>query len=299
MDKNKTMTPLAVPSEKVSTFQKNYSLATHGTNKLFMFAGDQKIEHLNDDFFGEGIPPENNNPEHLFKIAQKGTIGTFATQLGLISRYGMDYKDIPYTVKLNSKTNLIPSSQADPISKTLNSVNDVVEFNKYAKINIIGIGYTIYLGSEHEATMLQEAAKHTFHAHQQGLLSIIWIYPRGKAVHEERSAKIIAGAAGVGACLGADFIKINPPQANSLEEQARLLQQATVSAGRAGIICSGGEKQNTKTLLANIHSYIHTGGARGCAIGRNIHQHTLEKAIQLCDSIATIVYESSSNKKNP
>ena len=36
------------------TYEANLELVTKGTNKrLALFAGDQKVEHLNDDFFGE------------------------------------------------------------------------------------------------------------------------------------------------------------------------------------------------------------------------------------------------------
>jgi fructose-bisphosphate aldolase/6-deoxy-5-ketofructose 1-phosphate synthase len=34
-----------------------------------LFAGDQKFEHLNDDLFGDDIPADDHDPEHLFKEA--------------------------------------------------------------------------------------------------------------------------------------------------------------------------------------------------------------------------------------
>jgi DhnA family fructose-bisphosphate aldolase class Ia len=37
------------------------------------------------------------------RIASRAQIGVFATQLGLIARYGMDYPEVLYLVKLNSK----------------------------------------------------------------------------------------------------------------------------------------------------------------------------------------------------
>jgi fructose-bisphosphate aldolase/6-deoxy-5-ketofructose 1-phosphate synthase len=58
--------------------------------RFFLFAGDQKVEHLNKDFFGEGIPESSCDPEHMFKIASQSPISAFATQLGLISLYGQD-----------------------------------------------------------------------------------------------------------------------------------------------------------------------------------------------------------------
>jgi DhnA family fructose-bisphosphate aldolase class Ia len=70
--------------------------------RLMLFAGDQKVEHMNDDFYGEGIHPADSSPEHLFRIANQSKIGVFATQLGLIARYGVHYPDVSYLVKLCS-----------------------------------------------------------------------------------------------------------------------------------------------------------------------------------------------------
>ena len=35
------------------TYFKNYMKLTRESGKLMLFAGDQKVEHLNDDFYGE------------------------------------------------------------------------------------------------------------------------------------------------------------------------------------------------------------------------------------------------------
>ena len=78
-----------------------------------LFAGDQKVERLNNDFYGKEIHPDDSDPEHLFRIASQPKIGVFAIQLGLIVRYGMDYPETPYLIKLNSKTNLVKTSQSD------------------------------------------------------------------------------------------------------------------------------------------------------------------------------------------
>ena len=86
--------PLTVPKKQQKIYVENYLKATQNSGNLFLFAADQKIEHLNSDFYGENIPRECNNPEHLFSIAQKGRIGAFATQLGLIAQYGKIYNNI-------------------------------------------------------------------------------------------------------------------------------------------------------------------------------------------------------------
>jgi len=280
---SKKFIPLTVSKEKQKMYFKNYERATRGKNRLFLFAGDQKIEHLNKDFYGEEIPEECGNPEHLFKIASKAPVGVFATQLGLIASYGCDYKQVNYVVKLNSKTNLVPTKQKDPISLLLHSVIDVVQFQNQTDLNIVGVGYTVYLGSEYESQMLVQAAQVVSHAHQNGLLAILWMYPRGCAVKDEQDADLIAGAAGVAACLGADFVKVNPP------ESTKALKIAVCAAGRAGVICSGGAKKSEKKFLQELQDQITSGGAAGCAVGRNIHQRNLADAIALCEKIEKIM----------
>ena len=82
--------PADVPDELIETFIDNMDAATCGTGKMNLFACDQKIEHLNDDFYdgGKKIPLSSNDPGHLFEIGAKahaeGTIGVLAGQLGLI-----------------------------------------------------------------------------------------------------------------------------------------------------------------------------------------------------------------------
>ena len=107
--KNQIVVPADVHPSMRKEFIKNYEAITHSTGKLVLIAGDQKVEHLNKDFYGPGIPPEVNNSERLFTIAHEGRIGAFATQFGLITRYAANYPTVNYIAKLNSKTNLIPS----------------------------------------------------------------------------------------------------------------------------------------------------------------------------------------------
>jgi len=293
--KKHTLTiPLSIPKNKVALYKKNYETCTHKTGRLFLFAADQKIEHLNDDFHGPNIPEECNDPRHLFEIAKNGRIGAFATQLGLITRYGMDYKKVPYIIKLNSKTNLVPSSQTEPVSLLIDSLDDVVSFVKTSPLHIAGLGYTIYLGSEHEAAMLTQARSVVTAAHKHGLLAIIWIYPRGKAIKKDDTPSLIAGAAGVGACLGADFVKIKPPQGKTSQESARALKQAVGAAGRSGVICSGGAKKDVKRFLTQLHDQISIAGARGNATGRNIFQNTFDDAVALTQAIAAITFDGAS-----
>lgn len=279
--------PVDVMPEAREEYIENYMKATRGTGRLMLFACDQKIEHMNKDFYGEGIDIADADPEHLFQIGSQGACGVVAGQRGLIARYAADYPEINYLVKMNSKTNLVKTSQDDPYSAQLHDLDAVLAMRE-AGVNIVGLGYTLYLGSEYESTMMAEAGQLIAQAHAQGLLVVLWIYPRGKAVTAEKDPDVIAGAAGVALCLGADFVKVNPPVATEDKSSAENLAIAAKAAGRTGLVCAGGSTVDAETFLTQLHDQIHIGGACGNATGRNIHQRSLDEAVRLTKAISAI-----------
>ncbi len=292
MLKQDVLVPLDVPGPVKKYYIKNYLDITKETGRLMLFAGDQKIEHLNYDFFGKGIHADDSNPNHLFKVANRAKIGAFATQLGLIARYGMNSRTVPFVVKLNSKTNLVKTSQKEPLSRQLVDIKQVVDFKRNSGLNVVGVGYTIYMGSEYEAEMLREAQQIVLDAHNNGLIVIFWIYPRGKAVKDERDPHIIASACGVGACLGADFVKVNYPYQRR-KDSKELFSESILAAGRTKVICAGGESTDPKKFLQTLRDQI-DAGAGGNATGRNIHQKGLNHAIRMCNAIYAITIEDKS-----
>jgi class I fructose-bisphosphate aldolase len=279
--------PADVPASMRDLYIDNHLKATRNTGRLMLFACDQKIEHLNDDFFGEGIDEADNHPEHLFEIGSRGVCGILAGQRGLIAQYAADYPEINYLVKMNSKTHLVKTSQEDPYSPQLYDLQTVLDLRE-GGVNVVGIGYTIYLGSEYEAQMMTEAAQLIADAHSVGLIVVVWIYPRGKAVTDEKDAHLIAGAAGAACCIGADFVKVNPPKKSEDASSAELLKEATAAAGRTGLVCAGGSAVEADVFLSQLWEQIHVGGATGNATGRNIHQRSLDEAVRLTKAISAI-----------
>lgn len=287
---NDVIIPLDVPKTVRENYIKNYLALTRESGRLMLFAGDQKVEHLNGDFYGKGIHSDDSDPEHLFRIASQSKIGVFATQLGLIARYGRDYPDISYLVKLNSKTNLVKTSQSDPFNNQWIDVKQVVDFQKNSGLKILGVGYTIYLGSEYEADMLRQAAQIVYNAHCHGLLTVLWIYPRGKAVADEKDPHLIAGATGVAACMGSDFVKVNYPKKQGYESK-EIFKEAVLAAGRTKVVCAGGSSVDVESFLQRLHDQIFISRASGNATGRNIHQKSLEEAIRMCNSVYAITID--------
>jgi len=279
--------PMDVPADVRETYIDNVMKATQGTGRLMLFACDQKIEHMNDDFYGPGIDIADASPGHLFEIGSQGVIGVLAAQRGLVAQYAGDYPDINYLVKMNSKTHLVKTSQEDPYSPQLHALEALAELIANG-VNIVGIGYTIYLGSEYESQMMSEAAELIAQAHAVGMIVVLWIYPRGKAVADEKDAHLIAGAAGVAVSIGADFVKVNPPKGDDAESSAEKLKMAALASGRCGLVCAGGSTVEADVFLRQLWEQIHVGGARGNATGRNIHQRSLDEAVRLTKAISAI-----------
>jgi fructose-bisphosphate aldolase/6-deoxy-5-ketofructose 1-phosphate synthase len=118
------------------------------------------------------------------------------------------------------------------------------------------------------------------------------MYPRGKAVTDEKDPHLIAGAAGAGACLGADFIKVNYPKAKEATA-AEAFKEAILAAGkRTKVITAGGSSKGVREFLQETWDQINISGCCGNATGRNIHQKNLDEAIRLANAIAAITIEN-------
>ncbi len=294
---SKIKIPLSVPKDKRKEYKLNYNLATAYTGRLLLIAGDQKIEHLNDDFYGRGISPDDASPEHLFKIAAGTNGGLLATHLGLIAQYGSDYRKIPYLVKLNGKSNIGLNEEKDS-SRCWWDVKDIVDFKKQSSLKIVGIGYTLYLGGKFEARMLAQAAKAINDAHRYGLIAVIWVYPRGKNIKEE-DIHTIAGGAGVAACLGADFAKVKYPYgAKNNKLIAEKFREVTAAAGLTKVICVGGDKRAGQEMIKTTKEQLTIAQTNGLAIGRNLHQRSLPEAIKIANDLSALIHKTERKNRS-
>jgi fructose-bisphosphate aldolase / 6-deoxy-5-ketofructose 1-phosphate synthase len=111
-------------------------------------------------------------------------------------------------------------------------------------------------------------------------------------VKDEKNPHLIAGATGVAAALGSDFVKVNYPQKSGLDS-AIIFREAVQSAGRTKVICAGGPSQDVRSFLLQLYDQIHISGAAGNATGRNVHQKSLEDAIRMCNAIFALTVEDA------
>ncbi len=241
-------------------------ITTNG--KAIYLAYDHGIEHGPIDLKGKTI-----DPNYILDIAVKGGYNAVVLQKGVAAKYYPAYRDkIPLIVKLNGKTRLVGG---EPISTQICSVKEAVE------LGAVAVGYTVYVGSEHEAKMLKEFGRIEEEAHDKNLAVIGWMYPRGKGVKDDDSAEITAYAARVGLELGADMVKIK--YCGSKE----CFSQAVKAAGKTKVVLSGGPKVSDKEFLKVMENVMSAGGI-GVAVGRNVWQK--ENPQKITEKLKKVVF---------
>ena len=220
--------------------------------KVMLLAYDQGFEHGPVDFNEKSV-----DPNYIMNIAQNGYFTGIVFQEGVAAKYYQKESGVPLIVKLNGKT----SFQGDePLSLQLCSVG------KAASLGAIGVGYTIYVGSENEEQMLVEFSKIEDEAHARGMIVIAWMYPRGKKVYGRESDRdVVAYGARIGMELNADFVKV--PYTGDAESFSWTVR----AAGKTGVLAQGGKKVDWENLDIEIEGAM-KAGAKGIAIGRNVWQ---------------------------
>ena len=238
--------------------------------KALFLAYDQGLEHGPDDFKGK-----NADPQFIINLAKQGKFTALIFQKGIVEKYHKEIKKnkIPLIIKMNGKTSLV---QGEPLSRQLCSVQEAIKYGAQA------VGYTIYLGSQHESMMMQEFETIEREAHAKNIPVILWAYPRGKSIEGKNKAKLMAYAARIGLELCADIVKTN------LHGNKKDVEWAVKSAGKTKIVISGGEKMNDKKLL-NVVREVMSAGCLGLAIGRNIWQH--KHPLEITEKIRKIIWK--------
>ncbi|HIH19578.1 TPA: fructose-bisphosphate aldolase [Candidatus Micrarchaeota archaeon] len=236
---------------------------------VLILAMDQGMEHGPRDFNQKNI-----NPEYVCDIASRGGFTGFALQKGVARHYKENYSGkVPLVLKLNGRTEIVPKDEA--YSPQLATVKEAVDLGADA------VGYTIYVGSPMEYQMFKEFGAIEREAHDYGLACVVWSYPRGKYVKDEKSPEMVAYAARVALEIGADVVKINYP--GSIDA----MKWVAASAGRCKVISAGGSKQPDAEFLQKVKD-IMAGGGSGLAVGRNVWQN--DNPMRITEEIKKIIF---------
>ncbi|MGE3291972.1 MAG: class I fructose-bisphosphate aldolase [Geminicoccaceae bacterium] len=268
-----------------------------GSGKLVILPVDQGYEHGPARSFAPN--PAAYDPRYLFELAIDAGLSAYAAPLGPLEAGAVTYAgEVPLILKLNSANSMAAGSIQDQAVTA--SVDDAL------RLGCVGVGFTIYPGSDSCYDMQEELRELIREAKAKGLVPVVWSYPRGGKISKEgeTALDIVAYAAHMAALMGATIIKVKPPKAgvdlaaakdayakaevpmDTLPDRIRHVMQASF-AGRRLVVFSGGEAKGTEGVLEEIRQ-IRDGGGNGSIIGRNSFQRPKAQALELLDQVVKI-----------
>jgi class I fructose-bisphosphate aldolase len=242
--------------------------------KVLILAYDHGLEHGPVDF--EEVP-ESADPEHVFEVATHPAVTSLAVQKGIAEAYYPSYEDeVNLVAKLNGTSNLW---MGEPDS----AVNWSVDYA--AEVGADAVGFTLYGGSNNEIEMAEEFRTAHEQAREHDMPVVMWSYPRGQGLKNDKKPGVIGYAARQALELGADVAKVKyPGSKEAMEETVRM-------AGKTKVIMSGGSKKSDREFLESVKAVIDAGGA-GLAVGRNVFQR--ENPTRILDALEQVIFEEES-----
>ena len=283
-----------------------------GSGYISILPVDQGIEHSAGVSFAPN--PIYFDPENIIKLAIEGGCNAVATTYGVLGSVARDYAHkIPFVLKINHSELLSYPNRYDQVPYA--RVEDAYDQG------CIGVGATIYWGSEESNRQLQEISKIFSKAHDLGMTTILWCYVCNKEFvlngsNYEGSADLTGQANHLGATIEADIIKQKQPtlaggyqavrdhkdegyaKDPSLVDEKLLTdhpidmtryQVANNYMGRCGLINSGGAsgendlQQVVRTAVVNKRA-----GGMGLITGRKSFQKPMEEGVEILNAIQDV-----------
>src|SRR6059036_3374812 len=230
-----------------------------GTGRMVILPVDQGFEHGPGRSFA--MNPPAYDPRYHVELAIEAGCNAYAAPLGFLEAGAREFAGrVPLILKLSSHDVLL--EERDPAQALTGSVGDAV------RLGCVGIGFTIYPGSEHRLTMYGQLRALAEEAKSHGLAVVVWSYPRGSQLSKEGETAIdvVAYAAHIAAQLGAHVIKVKLPSANieqgeaqkaytkaavplnSLAERVRHVVQSAFNGPRIVIFSGGAMKADDEAV---------------------------------------------------
>jgi len=301
---------LALSDRKNAVLRNLQSVFDHGrlagTGYLSILPVDQGIEHSAGASFAPN--PIYFDPENIIKLAMEGGCNAVTSTLGVLGSVSRRYAHrIPFFVKINHNELLTYPNKFD--QKLFASVKQSFE------LGAVGVGATIYFGSEESGRQIEEISSAFEHAHELGLFTVLWCYLRNPSFKKDGvdyhvSADMTNQANYLGVTIEADLIKQKQAENNNgftelnFSKTHKLVyeklttgnpidltryQVAGCYMGRVPMINSGGAsgkndlQQAVKTAVINKRA----GGA-GLISGRKAFQKSMKDGIELLNAIQDV-----------
>lgn len=303
-------------SDRPAAVQKNLKKLYHhgrlaGTGYLSILPVDQGIEHTAAYSFVNN--PIYFRPESIAQLAIEGGCNGLATSLGVAGLISQKYAaKIPLIVKLNHHELLSQPVKAEQ--------HIFAQVEQAYNLGAIGVGATIYFGSADSPRQITEIGRAFAVAHQLGLLTILWCYPRSSAFQTdqqnyEAAADISGQAVYLGVNLEADIIKQKMPTMADGLRQLKLakfsdqvydqlighnpidwvrFQVLNCFGGQISLLNSGGESQADDDLVTAVTQAVinKRAGGSGLIMGRKAFSHPLKKGIEILQAVQDVYLAS-------
>lgn len=283
-----------------------------GTGYCSIFPVDQGIEHSGGASFAPN--PIYFDPENIVKLAIEGGCNGVASTYGVLGILSRKYAHkIPFIVKINHNELLTYPNKFD--QTMFGSVKTAYD------MGAVGVGATIYWGSEQSTRQLQEVSEAFALAHELGMCTILWCYLRNDAFKKDgvdyaTSADLTGQANHLGVTLQADIIKQKLPTNNGGYNAIKFgktspkvydtltsdhpidlcrYQVLNCYSGRIGLINSGGESKGASDLAEAIETAVinKRAGGMGLIMGRKAFQKPMSEGISLLNATQDVYLDKS------
>jgi class I fructose-bisphosphate aldolase len=292
------------------------SMYGHGrlanTGYLSILPVDQGIEHSAAASFARN--PAYFDPKNLVELAIEGGCNAIATTLGVLGMVGRRYAHrIPFIAKLNHNELLTYPSQYDQIM--FGSPREAYD------LGAVGVGATVYFGSEHATRQIQEVSEAFQEAHELGMFTVLWCYLRNNAFKKDGvdyslAADLTGQANHLGVTIEADIIKQKQAENNggydaigfgrtdplvydqlTTDNPIDLTRWQLVNCymGRIPLINSGGESKGDTDLAQALRTAVinkRAGGA-GLISGRKAFQRPTTEGVALLQAVQDVYLDSA------
>ncbi|MDQ2727777.1 MAG: class I fructose-bisphosphate aldolase [Actinomycetota bacterium] len=283
-----------------------------GTGYLSILPVDQGIEHSGAASFAKN--PAYFDPKNLCELAIQGGCNAFASTVGGLGIVARRYADkIPFIVKLNHNELLTYPNRYDQIM--FGSVSQAYD------MGALGVGATVYFGSEQSDRQIQEVREAFAEAHEMGMFTVLWCYLRNDAFKKDGvdyslSADLTGQANHMGVTLQADIIKQKAAENNggfnalkfgktdplvydSLTSDHPIdlnrWQVVNCYMGRAPLINSGGASGGDNDLAQAVRTAVinkRAGGA-GLITGRKAFQKPFAEGVEILHAVQDVYLDDS------
>ena len=278
-----------------------------GTGYLSILPVDQGIEHSAAASFAKN--PKYFDPANLCELALAGECSAIATTLGVLGAVSRRYVHrIPFIVKLNHNDFLHYPNTYDQVP--------FASPRQAFELGALGVGATVYFGSDLADRQLHEASDAFAEAHELGMFTVLWCYLRNPGftkdgVNYEVSADLTGQANHIGATIEADIVKQKQPENNggynvlqfgrtdplvydqlTTDHPIDLTRWQVVNcyAGRIALINSGGESHGASDLAQAVRTAVvnKRAGGQGLIVGRKSFQRPMDEGAALIHAIQDV-----------